>query len=343
PREPTRTLGHQHAPRRAVGVLQPRLPALSARTSRTATVERGTVRARWVLSAASVRHTHRKTQNHTLLPRCHHERTSHRGPSCTHPVLLYHGVHEWHGSLIARGGAMPPREPRRVPTMPESDRSAQTAPATVPDKADNEDLAALAARYGLTKTTRRPSLPEYIRQLWGRRHFIRAYATARSKATYSSSRLGQIWQVITPLLNAAIYFFLFGVLLGTDRGLENCMPYLVTGVFAFTFTRRSLNNGAKSLSGNLSMLRALRFRRAVLPFSFVFVELRQLLISMVLLLFIIPATGVYYCTGDTVMLQWVLVIPGIAIHMLFYLGLCWMMTGIGAFSHEENYVIPFIQ
>jgi len=226
--------------------------------------------------------------------------------------------------------------------MPESDRSAQTAPPTVPDKAENVDLAALAAQYGLTKTTRRPTVPEYIRQLWGRRHFIRAYATARSKATYSSSRLGQIWQVITPLLNAAIYFFLFGVLLGTDRGLENFMAYLVTGVFAFTFTQRSLNNGAKSMSGNLSMLRALRFPRAVLPFSFVFVELRQLLISMVLLLFIIPATGVYYGTGDTVMLQWVLVIPVIAIHMLFNLGLSMIMARIGAFSHDVNKLLPFI-
>src|SRR5699024_10432023 len=141
------------------------------------------------------------------------------------------------------------------------------------------------------------------RQLWGRRHFMRAYAAARSQATYSSSRLGQVWQVITPLLNAGIYFFLFGVLLGTDRGVDNFLAFLVTGVFAFTFTQRSINNGAKSISGNLSMIRALRFPRAVLPFSFVLVELKQLLISMVLLLLIIPATGFYKGTGDTVMLR----------------------------------------
>lgn len=226
--------------------------------------------------------------------------------------------------------------------MPESDRVAQAAPTSVRDKPENTDLAALAAQYGLTKTTSRPSLNGYIKQLWERRYFIRAYAAARSRATYSASRLGQTWQVITPLLNAAIYFFLFGVLLNTSRGVENFVAFLVTGVFVFTFTQRSLNNGAKSISGNLSLVRALHFPRAVLPLSFVLVELKQLLISMVLLMFIIPVTGIIYGTGDTIMLQWLLVIPAIALQMLFNLGLSLIMARVGAFSADVTQLLPFI-
>ncbi|MFF6812010.1 ABC transporter permease, partial [Streptomyces sp. NPDC012403] len=37
-----------------------------------------------------------------------------------------------------------------------------------------DDLAALAAKYGLTVSGARPSLGEYVRQLWDRRHFILA-------------------------------------------------------------------------------------------------------------------------------------------------------------------------
>src|SRR5699024_8695291 len=148
---------------------------------------------------------------------------------------------EWYGSLITRGGVMHCQAARRVLTMPESDRLAAHAPPPPQEDAPHTDLATLAEQHGLTKTTARPSLPDYIRQLWGRRHFMRAYAAARSQATYSSSRLGQVWQVITPLLNAGIYFFLFGVLLGTDRGVDNFLAFLVTGVFAFTFTQRSIN------------------------------------------------------------------------------------------------------
>lgn len=226
--------------------------------------------------------------------------------------------------------------------MPESDRVAQAAPTSVRDKPENTDLAALAAQYGLANTTSRPSLTGYIKQLWERRYFIRAYASARSTSKYSASKLGQVWQIITPLLNAGIYFFLFGVLLNTSRGVENFIAFLVTGVFVFTFTQRSLNNGAKSLSGNLSLVRALHFPRAVLPLSFVLVELKQLLISMALLMVIIPITGVIYGTGDTVMLQWLLVIPAIALQMLFNLGLSLIMARIGAFSQDVNQLLPFI-
>src|SRR6185312_10759944 len=96
--------------------------------------------------------------------------------------------------------------------------------------------ARLAARFGLSVSGARPSLPEYVRQLWGRRHFILAFSQAKLTAQYSQAKLGQLWQVVTPLLNAAVYFFIFGVILEADRGMprEVYIPFLVTGVFVFT-------------------------------------------------------------------------------------------------------------
>ncbi|MFI5572329.1 ABC transporter permease, partial [Streptomyces sp. NPDC051740] len=44
------------------------------------------------------------------------------------------------------------------------------------------DLAALAARHGLTVSGARPSLTEYVRQLWDRRHFILAFSRAKLTA-----------------------------------------------------------------------------------------------------------------------------------------------------------------
>ena len=73
--------------------------------------------------------------------------------------------------------------------------------------------ARLAAKHGLSVSGARPSLVEYVRQLWGRRHFIIAFSQAKLTAQYSQAKLGQLWQVVTPLLNAAVYFFIFGVLL----------------------------------------------------------------------------------------------------------------------------------
>lgn len=204
------------------------------------------------------------------------------------------------------------------------------------------DAAALAERYGLYNTTARPALRTYIDSLWQRRYFLWTYASARGASRYSASRLGQLWQVLTPLLNVAIYFFLFGVLLQTSRGVDNFLGFLVVGVFVFTFTQRALTNGAKAINGNLGIIRALHFPRAVLPMSFVLVELKQLMISLLLLVPIIPITGAIYGTGDTITLSWLLIFPAIALQLLFNLGVGLFVARIGAFQPDVNQLVPFV-
>ncbi|MEU9354427.1 ABC transporter permease, partial [Streptomyces griseoloalbus] len=55
-------------------------------------------------------------------------------------------------------------------------------PPPAPAASGEDDLAALAARHGLTVSGARPSLFEYVRQLWGRRHFILAFSQAKLTA-----------------------------------------------------------------------------------------------------------------------------------------------------------------
>jgi len=141
--------------------------------------------------------------------------------------------------------------------------------------------AALAERYGLTVSGRRPPLAEYTRRLWGRRHFIVAFATARLTATYTAARLGQVWQVMTPLLNAAVYYLIFGLLLGTKHDIPNFIAYLCTGVFVFQFTQSAVLSGTRSIADNLGLIRALHFPRACLPIAFTVIQLQQLLFSKI--------------------------------------------------------------
>jgi hypothetical protein len=74
----------------------------------------------------------------------------------------------------------------------------------------SNSLAELAAQYGLRPSSARPGLVSYLGLLWQRRHFIVAYATARNVSMYTEARLGQLWQVLTPLLNSAVYYLIRG-------------------------------------------------------------------------------------------------------------------------------------
>ncbi len=210
------------------------------------------------------------------------------------------------------------------------------APASPASPADEHDLAALAARHGLTVSGARPSLPQYVRQLWARRHFITAFATAKLTAQYSQAKLGQVWQVMTPLLNAAVYYFIFGVLMNTSRGVEDFVPFLVTGVFVWTFTQSSIMAGTKAISGNLGLVRALHFPRAALPVSFCLQQLQQLLFSMAALAVILLAFGVPPAPS------WVLAVPALVLQFLFNAGVSLFMARVGAKIPDAAQLMPFL-
>jgi teichoic acid transport system permease protein len=198
------------------------------------------------------------------------------------------------------------------------------------------DLGALAARYGLSVSGARPSLPEYLRQLWGRRYFITAFATAKLTAQYSQAKLGQIWQIMTPLLNATVYYFIFGVLLGTSHGVPDFIPFLVTGVFIWTYTSQSISVGTRAISGNVGLVRALHFPRASLPLSFVLQQLQQLLFSMCALVAILVAFGQYP------RLNWLLALPALFLQSVFCAGLSMVVARWGAKTPDIAQLIPFI-
>jgi teichoic acid transport system permease protein len=206
--------------------------------------------------------------------------------------------------------------------------------------APDEGLTAqeLAAKYGLSVSGARPSLIEYVRQLWDRRHFILAFSRAKLTAQYSQAKLGQLWQVATPLLNAAVYFFIFGLLLGAREGIphEIYVPFLVTGVFVFTFTQSSVLAGVRAISGNLGLVRALHFPRASLPISFALQQLQQLLFSMVVLVVIMLAFG---SLPD---LSWLLVAPVLILQFVFNTGLALIFARLGSKTPDLAQLMPFV-
>ncbi|MFR9797229.1 ABC transporter permease [Streptomyces sp. MS06] len=209
-------------------------------------------------------------------------------------------------------------------------------PPRLPGTADELDPAALAARHGLSVSGERPSLPDYVRRLWARRHFITAFATAKLTAQYSQAKLGQLWQVMTPLLNAAVYYFIFGVLLGTKKGVDDFVPFLVTGVFVWTFTQSSVMAGTRAISGNLGLVRALHFPRAALPLSFCLQQLQQLLFSMAALIVILLAFGV------PVGVSWLLTVPALVLQSVFNAGLAMIMARMGAKTPDIAQLMPFL-
>jgi teichoic acid transport system permease protein len=228
------------------------------------------------------------------------------------------------------------------------DRGRLTAPGGLLDEAElepgaeaksgheNEDLAALAARYGLRPSSKRPGLVPYLRLVWQRRHFIVAYATARNVSMYTEARLGQLWQVLTPLLNSAVYYLIFGILFQQNRGIEHYIGYLVSGVFVFAFTERSIVVGSTVMRANIALIRALHFPRACLPLAYVMVELQQLLLSMLVMFAIVLGDG------EPLTWYWLYLVPVLVLQATFNMGAALIMARLGAGAQDFSQLIPFL-
>jgi teichoic acid transport system permease protein len=204
-----------------------------------------------------------------------------------------------------------------------------------PPRLPDEPLGELAAQQGLKLSGARPTLARYLVSLWQRRHFIWGYATARSVSMYTEARLGQLWQVLTPLLNAFVYLLIFGVLFQASRGVQNYIAFLVAGVFVFAFTERSIVTGSTVMRANLQLIRALYFPRASLPLAYVLVELQQMLVGMLVLF------AVVLLSGEPVTWYWFLLVPAVALQTMFNTGAALIVARLGGSVADVSELIPF--
>jgi teichoic acid transport system permease protein len=113
----------------------------------------------------------------------------------------------------------------------------------------------------------RRGLFAYLRDLWRRRDFVWNLALANVRGRHASTSLGLAWWVLDPLLLGSIFLLVFGVILETRRGDPNYIAFLLSGLFAFFYTRRTMTAGATAIQLNSQMVATQRFPRLLLPMS----------------------------------------------------------------------------
>ena len=195
-------------------------------------------------------------------------------------------------------------------------------------------LAELAAQSGLHRVGARPPFRSYLKQTWARRDFITTMAGYRLRASVEENRLGGLWLVLQPALNAVVYGTIFGVL-QTNRG-EDYAAHVVIGVFLFQFFSKSLSDGAKSITGNQSLVQSLAFPRLTLPLAVVIEQFLSLLPSLGLLVVVLPFMG-HWPTWD-----WLLMIPLLALFTLFNAGVAMIAARLTVHVRDLTQLLPYI-
>lgn len=223
--------------------------------------------------------------------------------------------------------------------------AAPLVPAPLERAFAQADVKTAARDNGLEPIGVRPGLLPYMRDLWSRRSFVKVLALSKAYAENQNTYLGQIWTLLSPLMNAAVYVVIFGFILQVGRaGIENTIAFIVCGVFMFRFFERSVMAGAHSVNKNLNLVRSVHFPRAVLPIAGVLAELATMGPTVLVMCLISYFSGYLPIAGvaTTIDAYWLLLIPAIALLWLFSTGCAFLVARWVAITPDLDNLLPHI-
>jgi teichoic acid transport system permease protein len=194
----------------------------------------------------------------------------------------------------------------------------------------------LALDAGLSRMGARPRLGPYLAELLRRRAFAYTLARYRIQASLNENRLGLGWIVLRPIMTAAIFGTIFGVILPSSSRPENFVAFLVVGIFIFEFFSKSFSAGAKSITSNASMVRSLSFPRMLLPLSAVLQQVFELIPMLAIMGVIVVAFG------EAITWHWLLVIPIILMMTMFNLGVALISARLTVHIRDVTQIVPLL-
>lgn len=181
-----------------------------------------------------------------------------------------------------------------------------------------------------------PALGPYVRDLVARRTFIRELAGAEVRGQRSSTFMGELWSLMDPMFQAAIYLFLFTTIRASSGRSIDFVTTLIGSVFLFNFTRISVGDGGRAILKNKGLVLNAVFPRALLPIAEVY---KGFLATL-------PALAVYvvlHLAMRAPITQAILLVPlVIAILAVINLGLALLFATATAYFSDVSHLMPYI-
>ena len=109
------------------------------------------------------------------------------------------------------------------------------------------------------------------------------------KVRYKGTFLGYVWALVTPLLFALIFNFVFQHILRFE--IDDYLLFLVSGLFAWQWFANSVSGGAGCFVQNSSLIKKLNFPRYLIPLSVVLIDALHFALALPIILALLLVWG----------------------------------------------------
>ena len=134
-------------------------------------------------------------------------------------------------------------------------------------------------------------IPAAIRAICKYFFLISQLVTRDFKTKYKRSVLGVFWSFLNPLLTMTVQYVVFSTLFRND--ISSYAVYLLSGIVCFSFFNEVTNMCLQSISSNANLIKKVYIPKYIFPLSRTISSSVNLLISLIPLVLIMLASGLY--------------------------------------------------
>lgn len=149
-------------------------------------------------------------------------------------------------------------------------------------------MAALTGTVERTSQPPRLSVRGRLRLLLAHREVLANLVRKELQVKYTASVLGAVWSVLNPIVFLAVFSFVVRV---TGNGFPDFPIYLLAGLLPWNLFSAAVNNGARSVIDNASLVKKVAFPHEILPLATIGVALVDFVLQSAVLLVAILVSG----------------------------------------------------
>lgn len=170
-----------------------------------------------------------------------------------------------------------------------------------------------------------------FKSIYNYRELLKNNVKKEIRGRYKKSVLGVLWTFLNPLLQLAVYAFIFPLILKTTQ------PYYVifvcVGLIPWTFFTTTISQSTWAVIGNGNIVKKVYFPREILPISVVTSAMVNFIISTI----IIIAFCLFYGLGLT---KYIIFYPLILlIQYIFQLGISFILSAVTVYFRDLEHFV----
>ena len=165
----------------------------------------------------------------------------------------------------------------------------------------------------------------------GRRELTRYLVGAELKRTHADTAIGQLWWVLDPLLQMAVYYIFITIIFASSQ--PDYPLFIFVAILPWKWFSATLNEATLSITGKQGLIRQVQFPKIVLPTAAV-------VAGTVSFVFGLVALGIVYVFYPSRLSLWILTIPIIAaVQFVFTIGVALIFAAANAFFRDIQNVL----